>query len=40
MQQSISSQERTETPQKTSDCLGNLRVDETNINGVMEATLE
>ena len=33
-------QGRTETPQKTSDCLGNLRVDEANMDGAPEATLK
>ena len=32
MRQSVPSQGRTETPQKTSDSLGNLRVDETNVD--------
>ena len=40
LRQSVPSQGRTETPQKTSDCLGNLRVDETNIDDASEATLE
>ena len=34
------SQGKTETPQKNSDCLGNLRVDETNMDGAPEATLK
>ena len=40
MGQSVPSQGKTETPQKTSDSLGNLRVDETNVDGAPEATLE
>ena len=40
LRQSVSSQGRIEIPQKTSDCLGNLRVDETNIDGALEATLK
>ena len=38
--QSVPSQERTEIPQKTSDGFGHLRVDETNVDGTPEATLE
>ena len=33
------SQRRRETPQKTSDYLGNLHIDETNMDGAPEATL-
>ena len=40
MRQSVLSQRRTETPQKTSDSLSNLRVDETNVDSAPEATLE
>ena len=40
MQQNVPSQGRTETPQKTSDYLGNLRVDETNMDGAPEVILE
>ena len=38
--QSVLSQERTETPQKTSNSLGNLRVKETNVNDAPEAIFE
>ena len=34
------SQKRAETPQKINDYLGNLQIDETNINGAPEATFE
>ena len=40
MRQSVLSQRKTETPQKTSDSLGNLRIEETNVDGAPEATLE
>ena len=40
MRQSVSSQGRTETPRKTSNSLGNLRVDETNMDDALEATLK
>ena len=40
LRQSALSQGRTETSKKTSDSLGNLRVDETNMDGAPEETLE
>ena len=40
MRQSVSSQKRTKILQKTSDILGHLRIDETNVNGAPETILE
>ena len=39
-QQSVLSQRKTKIPWKTSDSLGNLRVNETNVDATLEATLE